>query len=150
MFVFTPTSAYQLMVTLMEEVPSFLAVIYINLCVCKWLVAFVLHLAAAQYSSRIHACARPLLSLSAMPHLKRLPLGQKVRLALYVEKFNIKKRKYGLTYAGFGLVSLGSLAKVCLKSKYIDNNNSFPFVSQFVLLYSEALMYFYTFIHDQH
>ena len=82
------------------------------------------HYLAAWYTKILHKpCSRHLPSLMARSGQK---LNRKDRLLLhhYILKFALVKRRYGITYASFGLVSFTSFTK-------------------FVLLYSELTMYCY-------
>src|SRR5699024_5466936 len=75
-------------------------------------VEFGIHLAAALYTNRIHACGGALIRISArIARRKGLPVRSQLHLAGYIEKFHTKKR-YGITYMGYGLISFKSFFKV--------------------------------------
>ena len=83
----------------------------------QWIVIFGFHLLAARYSSQMHACAKRLLYFVSS-QLKRTRWGptlagrERIMLALLLEKYHTRKR-YGITYGSFGLISFASFAKVC-------------------------------------
>ena len=62
------------------------------------------------YTSRIHKCAKILMHIYAHGQ-NVLPLNVKLTASNYIAKFNAKK-KYGISYAGFGLISFASFSKV--------------------------------------
>ena len=116
---------------------------YFHFCVScfAYLGIVVFHLVAAMYSKHIHKCVRPLLRLHHLFREKKFQFKHKLRLVLYIEKFNVVKR-YGIKYGSYGLMSTASIFKVHF---LLNKSSSFVQICplQFALIYSELIMYSY-------
>ena len=90
---------------------------FTNLVAGQYVALLFLHVLFARYSGKIHHCTKRLFHVKAAQsqvkrrNLLHLNLLARIRLACYIEKFNIK-RKYGLTYSTFGLISMSAFTKV--------------------------------------
>lgn len=137
----SPFSAYLFILLLCFDQSFLVAVHHTSILLYGWMIILAIHLLAAQYTNRIHECAKPLLRLSAhlqSAHRKdkkaKLHLSVRVRLnlAFYVEKFHCKDRRYGFTFAIFGLISLSSFFKVCVQ------------YNEMILVLSAAIIFLHT------
>lgn len=82
-----------------------------------FLIIIVAHFLFASFTKRLHRCARLLMQINL--NSRSESIESKWKLASYIEKFHTKKR-YGFTYAGLGLITMFSFAKVC-PSKVFDS-----------------------------
>src|SRR5699024_11026184 len=112
-----PSSSYQVILLSSKSVTLMTFVNCLNAIIYELTNDFIFHLVAAFYTYRIHGCAKTLLSRCASfyrnnakpPHFSYL--RYRLQMALYTEKFHTKKR-YGLNYTSYGLISMGSFFKV--------------------------------------
>src|SRR5699024_8191015 len=80
-----------------------------SICFFQYDGILAIHLLSSMYTQAIHRCSHRLFDWNAGRN--RFSIKDKLHLLFYIEKFHIKK-KYGITYGSFGLVSLKSFAKV--------------------------------------
>lgn len=105
MLVSSPISAYLFILLICFNQSPLMAAHHASLLSYSWLLTLGIHLLAAQYTNRIHQCAKPLLHLSAhfcqivinrkkcQKCRRHLLLRARLKLAFYVEKFHCCKNR---------------------------------------------------------
>ena len=107
-----PTSTYLILSIATGRFPVITAIIFGNLVVIQYIVFIFLHVMAAAYSNQIHKCRKRLFHYHAMNNLE-ISTRNRFKLSLYLTKFSTSK-KYGISYASYGLMTFASFFKVCI------------------------------------
>lgn len=110
------------------------------------IIMLAFHWLAALLSNRIHSLYKKLpSSLLLLSRRKNsIPIGFAISLLNHYQTFHVR-RKYGITYASFGLISMAAFFKVRAFVRWSVNGLIVPCsLLQFVLLYNEVFMYNYT------
>ena len=107
-----PVNTYLLMAVTLRLYGPATTVVFGNFVAMQYVAIVFFHLLSAMYTNKIHQCRKALFAADVRFPAK-LNLRAHALLMIYIEKFNTKK-KYGLTYGCFGLISFASFAKVSL------------------------------------
>lgn len=111
-----PVNCYLMVFNLFIDADPSLKMANLVMLAQQWLIAFVLHLGIVIINRKITQPNR-LISLAVHRSRRsilwrgRNPLGLDIKLNHYIQAFHTKK-KYGITYHKYGLVSLMSFLKV--------------------------------------
>lgn len=109
-----PQNTYLLMAVLLGQFGAFPVFILLNYVLAQYVFIVLFHFLAGIYCKRIHKCRTQLYQLNATnEHNSLLSFRVKLGLAFYAEKFNTKRR-YGISYGPFGLMSLASFVRFML------------------------------------
>lgn len=94
-----------------------MVVFYVWYCMFQMTIIFCVHWLGSKYASHIHQSMPRLISCSLMNLRfvkltgRRVDLHSTVKIGNYIQAMHTRKR-YGMTYASFGLVTMMSFAKV--------------------------------------
>ena len=124
--IYIPINSYMIIRLVMAQFNPIQTFVFSNVIIFQYLFIFGFHLVAASYTSRIHKCRKLLFHWSAKLGNENngiMSIGSKIRLLNYTIKFHCKRR-YGILYGRYGLMTLMSFVK-------------------FILIYTQFIMYSY-------
>lgn len=136
-----PVTCVLLKLTLFDQMKTLFVLVFLLLIVHQFACIFGVHFFFARRNFQLRELNKRILKI---PFNRRLHRRTGIKLALFVQA-TYTRRKYGLTYWKFGRISMLSFAKVRKLNSDRKLVCNLFFCSQFVLLYTEAIMYIYLF-----
>ena len=107
-----PINAYLLMTTLIGHIPRIQLLAITPFFLQQTICIFIFHFIATIYTKKLHRPVKNIIHIYIHCLNPNEILMFRLRLSHYIETFHTKKR-YGVTYGNYGLVTLAGITKVC-------------------------------------